>query len=271
MGENTKIEWCHHTFNSHIGCSRVSEGCRNCYAEALSERYKFAKWGNHNPRRRTSAAYWRKPLLWNRKASESRERHRVFCASLADVFDEYAPDGVRPDLFKLIKKTPNLDWLLLTKRPQNIPRYDWRSEFPNVWLGVSTENQEAYDERWVYLDTLSATVRFISYEPALGPIRLQGGPDWVVAGGESGPNARTVKPPWIHYMASQCKEHGIPFFMKQWGTYRSHPYVFYGHGTESEAKTIDPPENGKGGARLCGKIWREFPNQNLPFPYLGLY
>ena len=121
--ENSKIEWTDNTFSPWLGCTRVSEGCRFCYAEALTTRYKWAKWGPGQARKRTSAANWKKPLSWNRKAERDGVRRRVFCASLCDVFDHEAPAGARDDLWDLIRKCPALDWQLLTKRPENIERY----------------------------------------------------------------------------------------------------------------------------------------------------
>jgi Protein of unknown function (DUF5131) len=112
--ENSKIEWCHHTFNPWMGCQPVSPGCINCYAEALMDhRYGKVQWGPHGKRKRTAEAYWKHQYRWAKKAGESGTRARVFCASLADVFDKKAPEGARPDLFRLIRATPKLDWLLL--------------------------------------------------------------------------------------------------------------------------------------------------------------
>jgi len=125
MAENTKIEWAHHTFNPWIGCQKVGPGCDHCYAEAWDARglqQQETRWGAHANRTRTAPANWRKPLAWNKAAQAAGQRHRVFCASLADVFDNHSsilPDW-RADLWALIRATPNLDWMLLTKRPGNI-------------------------------------------------------------------------------------------------------------------------------------------------------
>ena len=119
MGKNTNIEWCDHTWNPWIGCTKISPGCLNCYAENLMDtRWKRVRWGRGNPRQRTSEANWRQPLLWDQEAKKAGERRKVFCASLADVFDPEAPDQWRSDLFALIEQTGSLDWLLLTKRPE---------------------------------------------------------------------------------------------------------------------------------------------------------
>jgi protein gp37 len=200
MATNTKIEWAHHTFNPWIGCAKVSDGCKNCYAEILmDQRYGLAKWGVNGTRTKTSEANWKKPLQWNAQAEKEGTRYRVFCASLADVFeDKEELDAWRVELFQLIIDTPNLDWLLLTKRPENIklhierirnavypfnvdpnPLYiqmvKWISgDAPkNIWLGTSVENQEQADIRIPHLVKMHATLRFVSCEPLLGMLNLQ--------------------------------------------------------------------------------------------------
>lgn len=224
MGENSKIEWTHHTMSPWVGCTKVSDACQNCYAESWAKRTGQAGlWAGE--RRRTSAAYWRQPIKWNKSAAVAGVRKRVFCASLSDIFDNQVPEEWRADLFRLIRDTPSLDWLLLTKRPQNINKMlfkaigssDLRSW--NIWLGTTTENQEEYDLRFRHLAGVAARIRFISYEPALGPIivKRQGllSPDWVIAGGESGPKARVSDPQWFHNLRDECAELEISFFMKQ--------------------------------------------------------
>lgn len=260
MGENSKIEWTDHTWNPWIGCTRVSQGCVNCYAEALAKRYGKAEWGPAAQRVRTSADNWRKPLQWNRKAEREGRRYKVFCASLADVFEDN--DQVawwRAELFDMIASTPNLDWLLLTKRPENIipalraipvlkrdNLYDhlWlKGRFPNVWLGTSVENQAMADKRIPILAGIPAAVRFLSCEPLLGPVDLSpymggeyltgvewGGmqetayepPDvhWVIVGGESGPKARQMEADWVRSVRDQCNSAGVAFFVKQMGGVR---------------------------------------------------
>ena len=178
--ENSKIEWTDHTFNPWIGCQKVSPGCDHCYAETMMDhRYGKVEWGPHGERKRTSVAYWKQPVKWNREAGAFEQKHghrpRVFCASLADVFDNQAPSAWREDLFELIRKCDQLDWLMLTKRPQNIAKMlpsDWGDGYPNVWLGVTAEDQQHFDQRWKYLQKIPAVIKFISYEPALGPLRL---------------------------------------------------------------------------------------------------
>ena len=141
MGEQTGISWTDHTFNPWIGCTAVSAACDHCYAETLAKRYGW----DFAARRRTSENNWRNPRRWNRAAERDGVRRRVFCASLADVFDNQVPPEWRADLWDLIRACPSLDWQLLTKRPQNIARMlpdDWGDGWPNVWLGTTAENSE---------------------------------------------------------------------------------------------------------------------------------
>jgi protein gp37 len=218
MGANSKIEWCDHTFNPWIGCQKVSPGCDHCYAEAeWDHRYHRVQWGPHGERSRTSVDYWKQPHRWNRQAAAAGRRAQVFCASLADVSDNRVPGEWREDLFRLIAETPALDWMLLTKRPENItrmlpPAWPWA----NVWLGTTTEDQQHFDLRWPILGKIPAVVHFVSYEPALGPLRLgSADPDWIIAGGESGPGRRPMDLAWARDLRDQCAAAGIAFFMKQ--------------------------------------------------------
>lgn len=222
MAENSKIEWTTHTFNPWIGCQKVSSGCDHCYAETLMDkRYGKVQWGPHGERKRTSESNWKLPLRWARQARKSNSRPRVFCASLADVFDNKAPAGARDDLFATVRATPELDWLFLTKRPENICKMlpaDWGDGYANVWLGTTCEDQAAYDRRWPILREIPAHIRFISYEPAIGPLRLHNGPDqpdWLICGGESGPGARYMEPAWAGDILADCEMAGVFFFMKQ--------------------------------------------------------
>jgi protein gp37 len=223
MGATTNIEWSTSTFNPWIGCQHVSPGCDHCYAEADWDKRKHrVKWGPHGERSRTSEAYWRQPLTWNRNGEDFEREHghrqRIFCASLADVFDNKVPKQWRSDLWRLVRQTPRLDWMLLTKRPQNIGKMlpaDWGDGWPQVWLGVTCESQQYFDQRWPLLAAIPAAVRFISYEPALGPLTLRIGPDWLICGGESGANARLMEPAWARQVRDQCATLGIAFFMKQ--------------------------------------------------------
>ena len=223
MAENSKIEWCDHTFNPWIGCQRVSAGCDFCYAETLMDkRLGRVKWGAGEKRVRTSAANWAMPGRWDDRidADPAGRRERVFCASLADVFDNAVPEEWRFDLWDVILTTPNLDWLLLTKRPENIAKMRPAGGWPeNVWLGASAEDQDAYMRRWPHLEHEDVDCTFISYEPALGPLSLApfapSMPDWLICGGESGTGARPMHPDWARSIRDQCDDVGVPFFMKQ--------------------------------------------------------
>src|SRR5262249_19333854 len=223
--ENSKIAWTNHTFNPWIGCSRVSPGCQNCYAENLMDRrYGRVKWGPGNPRSRTKT--WNDPLKWNREAEQNGTRARVFCASLADYLDEEVPEQWRNELFGLIERCPNLDWLILTKRIEYarsmLPQRWLKNPRPWVWLGVTAENQKYWNERVPVLEDLPAAVRWVSYEPALGPINLgeQDGVDWVIIGGESTQSdpARRFDMEWAEAMIRQCRQKGIAPFVKQLGS-----------------------------------------------------
>lgn len=256
MAETTKIQWCDHTFNPWRGCTKVSPGCKNCYAETLSKRNPrvLGVWGDDGSRSIAADSYWRLPYQWNHNAKEAGERGKVFCASLADVFED-RPELVHPRtrLFHLIDETPYLDWLLLTKRPQNVMKClqdSWRSlydETPerievltthqwiqdwqvgnapaNVWLGVSVEDQQRAEERLPSLLQLPARIKFVSFEPLLGPIDLSDpllteGLDWAILGGESGRQARPLQLSWLRDMIPSLRLRGVAVFVKQLG---SHP------------------------------------------------
>ena len=220
MAEHTKIEWCNHTFNPWIGCQKVSPGCDRCYAEAQNafRKWNGGTWGPHAPRRRTSIDYWKGPRKWARAAALTGKRSVVFCASLADWLDNQVPRQWREDLAALIEETPELDWLLLTKRIENFKKLaPWlRNAVPhNVGVGITSEDQEHFDRRWRHLREINA-FRFISYEPALGPLKLDDArPDWLLCGGESGAGARYMEPEWARSIRDQCTAKGIAFFMKQ--------------------------------------------------------
>lgn len=261
MTTNTKIEWADHTFNPWIGCTRVSTaetaggGCDGCYA-AVSTPARVMKvvWGAHEPRHRTAPSTWAQPAAWNRKHeaffAQHGRRQQVFCASLADVFDNAVPTQWRADLFQLIQQTPNLDWLLLTKRIGNVRMMaqNFIEHHPNVLLGATVVNQKEADRDIPKLLAVPAAKRFLSMEPLLGPVdltawlwgrgvpcatcpkdsdcecgyerrKLLGEPtiDWVIVGGESGPKARPMHPDWARSLRDQCQAAGVPFLFKQWG------------------------------------------------------
>lgn len=254
MSDNSKIEWTDHTFNPWEGCQAVAAECDNCYAEARDKRFTGGThWGPKAPRRRTSAQNWNKPRKWHRNAeaffAEHGRRQRVFCASLADVFDNAVDPQWRSDLFDLIRECDGMDWLLLTKRPQNIAKMlpeDWGNGWPHVWLGTSAGTQKTADQNIPPLLAVPAAVRFVSAEPLLGPVNLRelqsgwwcvsaldgyqfhdtdrSAPsqkcaklDWVICGGESGPRARPMHPDSARALRDQCQAAGTAFFFKQWG------------------------------------------------------
>lgn len=293
--ENTHIGWTDHTFNPWIGCTKVSPGCANCYAETLMDhRYHKVKWGPEGERVRTGEPYWELARKWNNdrwlqcpecqargsvrscptnkdgrfecsncgSISLETTRQRVFCASLADVFEDKPELKLwRTDLYRLIRETTNLDWLILTKRPENILKM-WPTgvhEFQNVWFGTSVENEKTATERISHLMKVPARVRFLSVEPMLGPVGIsqavypaqctncngdpfyklcddgrwrcprcgdggkpEDGPiQWVICGGESGPDCREMRIEWAEDLFKQCRDAGTPFFMKQMG---GHPH-----------------------------------------------
>lgn len=261
MSANTKIAWCHSTFNPWWGCHKVSPACTNCYAEAFSKRTGHAVWGLKAPRRFFGEKHWAEPLKWNRDAEKAGERRRVFCGSMMDVLEIHPDDAVlekqsaaRGELEYLIAATPWLDWLLLTKRPENFaecfPR--WSAGCPdNVWAGATVENQEYAGLRIPHLLKIQARVRFLSCEPLLGSIDLRvlrtgdfdsldaltgvrsytgrgagvghevqqfrAGIDWVIAGGESGHHHREHRLEWSRSLRDQCAAAGVAYFFKQLG------------------------------------------------------
>lgn len=330
MSTQTKIEWCDSTFNPWIGCTKVSPACDNCYAEAdFDLRRHRVKWGARQARSRTSAENWHLPVKWNKqqfvqcpncgwrgdwKLADARNgccpacnhlpelfiqaRRRVFCASLADVFDNEVPTSWRAELFQLIANTPNLDWLLLTKRIGNSSRMiaeatahvefndgsvaEWTSSnpWPNVWIGATICNQAEADRDIPKLLAVPAEKRFLSIEPMLGPVSLlkwfdptgaccmremghcDGCPaeaewihgpttvyaddgsgfrspeiDWVIVGGESGPNARPMHPYWVRRIRDQCTAAGVPFLFKQWGEWSPRAKIC---GAWKDFQSIDP-------------------------------
>ncbi len=314
MGENTRIQWTNHTFNPWRGCQKVSKGCANCYADAQAKRNPgtLGIWGPEGSRVVASESMWKEPLKWNAAVMKDRcsisyphqphdwckgnpkgeqlQRPRVFCASMADVFEDWngpmhdarggtwstasaghwwnyqhettdddwgvrdlTMDDVRRRLFNLIQQTPNLDWLLLTKRPENIlkmwPAIGWpdagvpgtlgrRLHFDNVWIGTSVEDQETADARIPHLLKVPAKVRFLSMEPLLHGVDIRKyltwqidvdpeasgkfireltGINWAIIGGESGSNARPFHIDWCRSIVKQCQAANVPVFVKQMG------------------------------------------------------
>ncbi len=354
MSANTKIEWADHTFNPWIGCTKVSPACDNCYAEAdFDKRRHVVQWGAGQPRKLTSDSNWAQPLRWNANAQHFAEctgcgrrgdrrtweadirrtnpqahtccpdrklvpaRPRVFCASLADVFDNEVPQQWRQHLMSLIARTPNLDWLLLTKRIGNAARMlsdasmhdamlltadDHYRPPENLWIGATICNQAEADRDIPKLLSVPAARRFLSMEPLLGPVNLRhlnedreineldclrpytweeeveqwrgtedgweesfedhhglrpaglSGPmhasiDWVIVGGESGPNARPMHPDWARSLRDQCQAAGVPFLFKQWGEWAPVGLTSL-FGAEADKETIVTKD---------GESWGDYP------------
>ncbi|MCK6498258.1 MAG: phage Gp37/Gp68 family protein [Nitrospira sp.] len=228
MGANSGIEWTHHTFNPWWGCTKVSEACVHCYAWIDAKRYGHEIWGPGAPRRFLSGHTWNQPLLWDRQAQAVGQRHRVFCASMADVFEDRRDlDEPRSRLWALIEATPNLDWLLLTKRPEHMRLMTpWPIRWPrNVWAMTTAESQRWLDERWAHLRGIPAEVLGLSMEPLLSEVDLTevfvtrpvDSQLWVIAGGESSAKPRPTPADWFRSLRDQCVVNRIPFFFKQWG------------------------------------------------------
>lgn len=226
--ENTGISWAHSSFNIVWGCTELSPACDRCYARTLSERWGFDVWGKDKPRRPMSEHYWNDPLRWQKKARLTGTRRRVFCSSMADVFEDH-PDvaKARERLWPLIERTPDLDWMLLTKRTALMTKFtpdSWKSGWPsNVWAGTTAEDQKWYDHRMPLLMKVPAKIHWFSLEPLLGQIDLRldsitgKKPDWMIVGGESGHGARPMHREWPLSIKDQCRAHGLAFFMKQKG------------------------------------------------------
>ena len=236
MARNSGIEWTDHTWNPWRGCRKVSAGCRNCYMFREQKRYGRDPSTVVRAARQTFTA----PLRWSEPA-------RVFTCSWSDFFIQDA-DPWRAEAWDIIRRTPHLTYQILTKRPQNIPArlpHDWGDGWPNVWLGVSAENNLVVTDRLNALASIPAVVRFVSAEPLLSPVRLSPWLDrihWVIAGGENGPGARAPEPNWFRYLRNQCRDADVPFFFKQWG------------GTKRLNGTW-------GGRILDGRTWDEMPDR----------
>lgn len=232
MAENSGISWTRHSWNPWFGCTKISPACDGCYAEALMDkRFGKAKWGNH-PRVRTGAHTWNDPFRWQRQAERDGDRPFVFCASLADIFDNQVDPQWRAEAFEVMRKTPSLVYLLLTKRPQNIVKLvsDVGYLPTNAALGTTIEDQKRADANLPALDRafrcLPAAFSFVSCEPLLGhvviPPHLM--PQWVITGGETdqgGHKARPTHPEWFRSLRDQSAAAGVPFHHKQNGEWVS--------------------------------------------------
>ena len=221
MAEQSAISWTDATFNPWIGCTRVSPACDRCYAARDNEFRKWVPgWGSGVPRRRTKT--WGEPIKWNRKAALTGYRPRVFCASLADVFDNEVDQAWRDDLWALLRATPNLRWILLTKRIGNARKMlpaDW--PFPHAGLMSTLENQDVWDRDYPKLAATPAAWHGVSAEPLLSRIDIgDARPDWIITGGESGPGFRPLDMDAVRHLRDQCARNGITFHHKQNGGVR---------------------------------------------------
>jgi protein gp37 len=250
VGKHTEIIWTESTFNTHWGCTKISEGCAHCYAETFSKRVGFSDtgsqfriWGDDAQRRFFGDAHWQEPLKWNAAADKLGVMHRVFCGSMCDILEDRLDLLVpRSRVFQMVPKTPNLLWLFLSKRPENAAEllpYEWAKHWPrNVMAGFTIENQKRLEERLPHIARLHKLFpgiqTFASCEPLLSALdwnycglsRLRYF-DWIIAGGESGPGARPMHPDWIRKLRDDCAQRDdmclpwpVPFLFKQWGDYR---------------------------------------------------
>lgn len=273
--KNTKISWCDHTFNPWIGCTKVSPACDNCYAEQIASRFKMVQWGNHK-RVLTSEKYWDQPLRWNKQSKCKHDawlrfkeqysglsdeqliskgfikpvKPKVFCGSMCDWLDNQVPIDWLSDLMDLVARTSYLNWLMLTKRPdQYFKRVSESCTYgriltsytppSNVWLGITICNQKEADRDIPKLINIPAKKHFLSIEPMLGAIDISAyikNIDWVIVGGESGRGARPMHPEGVRSIRDQCQAAGVPFFFKQWGEYVPYewdiqlPFLYSQHG-----------------------------------------
>lgn len=239
---STKIEWTEDTWNPVSGCTKISAGCKHCYAERMAIRLAGRAGYPAKPNQFKVTLHPERleiPLHW-------RQPRRIFVNSMSDLFHEDVPISFIDDILSVIAACPQHTFQVLTKRPENMMEKLYKNTLetpfrelgggdylPNVWIGVSVEDQKTADERIPWLLKTPAAVRFVSYEPALGLVDFIGpwpktihdrdwllgdpGLDWIIAGGESGPGARPAHPDWFRSVRDQCQEAGVPFFFKQWG------------------------------------------------------
>jgi protein gp37 len=251
----TEIEWTDDSWNPNVGCAIVSPGCTNCYAmrqAARIERMNPTLEHYHGLTRKVNGQpVWTGKLGFSEKKLVEplswRKPRRVFVNSMSDLFHENVPDEWIVRVFDVMERCPQHTFQILTKRARRMQRWTrkhWPTPLPNVWLGISAERQEEFDERESDLRFMSAAVRFMSLEPLLGPIDADAhwpNPlndiQWVIVGAESGPGARPCKIEWVRSIRDQCEEAGVAFFLKQ---------------LVIDGKLVSLPE-------LDGRQWREFP------------
>lgn len=300
MGENSKIEWCDHTFNAWWGCEKVSAACKNCYAETRDARFGGKHWGPGSDRKVMSDKYWEQLGKWHLVAEMAGTRPRIFVNSMSDLFEDHPQViAARYRLFMQVEQLISLDFIFLTKRPDNVMRMvpeSWHRAFPkNVLMGTTVEDQETADKRIPILLSIPSTVHFLSCEPLLSFITIPSGAmegpssiDWVICGGESGRLARPMHPSWAIWLLRQCSENDILFFFKQWGEwlpvddlpnyfdFRDGPVVTvpvypdykpFGPEVKLSAGPVYMARIGKklAGRHFDGKIWDQVPGPGLNF------
>jgi protein gp37 len=252
MGKDSKIEWTHHTFNPWWGCAEVSPACDFCYARTLAQRFG-QWWGTDAPRRFFGVKHWNEPLRWHDRCKRLDIRERVFCASMADVFDNHpAVSDARHSLWNTIRLTPSLDWLLLTKRIGNAKHMLPEDVAKIVWVGATVVTPLEYARDVPKLREIPAKVRFLSIEPLLEPLGDLDltGIHWVIVGGESGRQARSMRRWWVESIRDQCEAAGVPFFFKQWGEW-----------VPKDEDTMWKVGKLAAGRHLVGRTWDQFPVQ----------
>lgn len=244
MSSESRIEWTERTWNPTTGCTKVSAGCTHCYAEVMARRLHAM--GARGYERRFELA------LHEDRLAQPLLRHAptvYFVNSMSDLFHKNVPDAFLDRVFEVIGATPHHTYQILTKRARRLPEYFARRECPeNAWLGVSVENRRSGVPRIAELRKVRATVRFLSIEPLLedvGTLDLAG-IHWVIVGGESGHQARPMRPQWVENVKRQCDAARIAFFFKQWGKY----------GPDGVARS-----KGKNGRTLGGQIWDAYPSE----------
>lgn len=234
MAQPSRIEWTEFSWNPVTGCSKVSSGCAHCYAERMAHRLQAMGVARYKAgfRVRTHPELLSVPLKWRRPRV-------VFVNSMSDLFHEEIPKSFIKDVFKVMNRCPQHTFQVLTKRSQRLVELSGNLRWThNIWMGVTVENSEVID-RIQHLHQCDARVKFVSCEPLLGPIPelILDGIDWVIVGGESGPNARPMKKSWAISIRDKCIKMEVPYFFKQWG------------GWNKKAT----------GRELDGRIWSQMP------------
>lgn len=290
MGDSTEISWCDMTFNPWWGCWKIADECKNCYADDLANRYAPGHWGRTAPRRFFGDKHWNEPRAWNRKAERDGVRRRVFVGSMCDWAEVHPNpemrakmDEARMRLWRLINECSHLDWLLLTKRPEDAARHlpwiatpeDWQSvgvtdgefgligkSWPNVWLGVTAGTVASLRRVVPIARAIPAAVHFISCEPlleeipmtawrdALAPTKGEAPVDWLIVGNESGHKRRPAEMDWVRTARDAATDFGVRFHFKQW--------------VQEKGAKIHLPV-------LDGRQWAEFPNEVKQAPVGGLF